>query len=205
MGVLKHIALVALCGLLSTAAFAQTVTPGRAIFSPTVYGQLNFAVTGDCSAPSLAATGDLDTGITATAANTLRLCANGLTLVKVDGTTVSFGTNPSTGGFINLPNGAWIYTRNAANTGDLPLIRMTTSDTIELSGTVHATASFIPVNFSNTYDFGSSAFRYRTFYASTSVVSPLYVAGSTNGVTQTCAGAPTAITIIGGIVTAVTC
>jgi hypothetical protein len=50
------------------------------------------------------------------------------------GTKLSFGTNPSTSGIINLPNATVIKTRNAANNADISLVGTDNSNNIFLGG-----------------------------------------------------------------------
>ena len=73
--------------LLSQAVPAQwnwaTVVPTYPLSGPSFTGQLAGPVTVDCAAPSYAFTGDLNTGLTATAADTVVICAGGTTGVNV--------------------------------------------------------------------------------------------------------------------------
>lgn len=67
--------------------------------------------------------------------------------------------------------------------------------------TINSTGHFI-TGVDNTFDIGAvGATRPRTVYAATSVISPLYVVGATNGVNFG-PSALASITIVGGIVTA---
>jgi|SRR5262245_15906405 len=52
--------------------------------------------------------------------------------VVITGASLTIGTNPATQGEIRLPNGAAVWGRNAANTADVRLFRISTGDVINL-------------------------------------------------------------------------
>jgi hypothetical protein len=97
--------------------------------------------------------------------------------------------------------GAGLARDMAIGTDGAGILRFNTNATTRffIDGNGHFLA-----NAANTYDIGdaAAASRPRTVYAGTSVVSPAYTVGSTAG--ASCSGAPSAITVVNGIVTACT-
>ena len=70
------------------------------------------------------------------------------------------GTNPSTTGVLNLPNAIWISGRNAANSADVLVIRVSSLDGVEMglagSFIFNTAGHFVtPAAFDNTYDIGA--------------------------------------------------
>lgn len=96
-----------------------------------------------------------------------------------------------------------------AGTGSARILSIVSLDKLELGSSgggwdITTGGHFVPEGVTNNFDVGLTGTRPRTIYAGTSVVSPLYVAGSTSGVAGpvTCTSV-TSITVVGGIVTAI--
>lgn len=104
-----------------------------------------------------------------------------------------FPTNGAYSGFATLATQqlyGWKFLVNEANTVKIPLTLNTNGSLLFAGNTTFST--------DNSFDIGASgATRPRTGYFGTSVISPLYVAGSTSGVSGTC----DSVTVTGGIVT----
>ena len=109
--------------------------------------------------------------------NTVDIGASGATRPRTAyvGTSVNVGTNPSTSGALNLANAAWIYARNAANTGDVYFARIGADNLLELGvATVHNGSMKPYLGGGNTLDIGTATLTFRTGYFGTSVESPVF-------------------------------
>lgn len=60
-----------------------------------------------------------------------------------NGGTVRIGSNPATTGMLNLPNNQYIYARNAANSADVNIIGLNTSDVIQIGTSLDANNQLI--------------------------------------------------------------
>ena len=79
---------------------------------------------------------------------------------EVEFAELRLGTNPAVAGLMGIPNNQIIYGRNQANSADLAIIRVSTSDTLQLGAQVHinpATAGGLAVGDTDTEDILSAS------------------------------------------------